>query len=113
MIRCTRYGIQILSNCGKAKICDARTTRAIHEDIWLTGSHYGDKIGYRNTTHSLEVPMNHIARVEVAQAFSDIGKLAMGSAWDENNGRDTYKSKSVCVRVLLDVFLQVPPRHPV
>jgi hypothetical protein len=30
-------------------------------------------MGFRATTYSLEVPMNDVARVEVAEALSDVG----------------------------------------
>ena len=30
-----------------------------------------------------------------------------------HNSRDTYETKSVCTRVILDVFPQIPAGHPI
>jgi len=33
---------------------------------------------FRTTTHSFEVPMDHIAGVEIAEALSSVGDLVTG-----------------------------------
>ena len=65
-------GIQILGYCGEAKIRNTCITRVVHKDVWLAGESISGKTGFRTTTHSLEVPVNHIAGVKVAEALSDI-----------------------------------------
>ena len=72
LMRTTRYRIQVLSHRGKAEIRDDRTTGVVNEDIWLTGSQHGGEMRYKTTTYTLEVPVYHITRVEVAEAFSDV-----------------------------------------
>ena len=67
------HGIQVLSNYSEAKIRDACMAGAVHKDVRLSGCQYGDKTIFRKTTYSLEVPMNHIAGVEVGEALSDVG----------------------------------------
>ena len=65
-------GIQVLSDCGKAEICDQRITGVVHKDVWLTRCQYGGK-GRHRTTYSLEVTMDHVAGMEVAEASGDVG----------------------------------------
>ena len=65
--------IQVLSDCGETKIRDQRITGVVHEDIWLAGHQYSGKPRFRINTHSLEVPVNHIAGVEVTEASGDVG----------------------------------------
>jgi hypothetical protein len=45
----------------------------VHKDVWLDVYQYGGRIRFRTTTYTLEVPMNDIAGVEVAEALSDVG----------------------------------------
>ena len=45
----------------------------IHKDVLLEVCQYGGETGLGTTTHSLEIPMNDITGVEVAEALSDIG----------------------------------------
>jgi len=72
LIRGALHGIQVLSHRGDAEIHDARTARLVHENIRLIGCEYDCRTGFRTTTYSLEVPMDHIAGVEVAEAISDV-----------------------------------------
>jgi len=69
------YGIQVLSYGGEAKIRDACMTRVVHKDVRLVEYQHGGTMGFRTATYSLEVPVNHIAGVEVAQALSDVEQL--------------------------------------
>ena len=66
-------GIQVSSDRGEAEIGDACVTGVIHKDVWLARCQWGDETRFKITTYSLEIPMDHIARVEVAEALSDIG----------------------------------------
>ena len=50
----------------------------VDKDVRLAGRQYGGETSFRITTYSLEVPMNDIAGVEVAEALGDVGKLATG-----------------------------------
>jgi hypothetical protein len=68
-----RYGIQVLSDRSETKIRDSCMTGVVHKDIWLTGCQYGGETRFRTTTYPLEVPMNDIAGVEVAEALGDVG----------------------------------------
>jgi len=71
MTRRARYGIHILSDCSEAEIRDACMTGVVHKDVRLVECQHGIETGFR-TTYSFEIPMNHIAGVEVAQALSDV-----------------------------------------
>ena len=57
--------------------------------------------------------MDHIARVEVAEAVGDIGQLVTSVSVERVHQGDTYESKSVCIRVFLDVLPEGSTRHPV
>jgi len=67
------HGVQISSYGGEAKISDACTTGVVHKDVSLAGYQYSCETRSRTVTHSLEVPVNHTARVEVAKAVGYIG----------------------------------------
>jgi hypothetical protein len=66
------HGIQVLSDRSKTKIRDPCVAGGIHKDIWLDACQCGGKTGFRIITHSLEITMNYVARVEKVKAFSDI-----------------------------------------
>ena len=55
------------------KICDPRMAGGIYKDIWLDMHQHGSKTGVRTTTYSLEIPVNHIAGVEVTKSLRDVG----------------------------------------
>ena len=61
-----------MSDCSKTKIRDPRTTGGIHKDVLLAGCQCGDEMRFRIITHSLEISMNHVARVKVVKAVGDI-----------------------------------------
>ena len=46
-------------------------TRVVYEDVCLAEYEYDGLTGFRTTTYSLEVSVNHIAGMEVAEAISD------------------------------------------
>ena len=50
--------------------------KVVDEDVQLAGCQYGGEMTFKITTYSLEVSMNDIAEVEVAEALGNIGKLA-------------------------------------
>ena len=59
--------------------------------------------------------MNYVAGVKKVKTFSDIRQLVTGpgkSRIKHDDRRDTYKSKSVHVWTLLDVFREIPAGHP-
>jgi len=62
---------QAFGDHGKAKICDPCTTGGVYEDVPLGGYQYWDEARSR-ITHSLEIPVSHIAGVEEVEAFGDI-----------------------------------------
>jgi hypothetical protein len=66
------HGILVVSDCGKTEIRDPCTTSGIDKDVWLGTCQYGGETRFRTITHSLEISMDRIARVEVVEAFSDI-----------------------------------------
>ena len=56
-------------------------------------------------TYYVEVPMDHIAGVEVAETLSNIGKLVTeGYRLGGHNGRDTHEYHLIRIGVVLDVF---------
>jgi len=58
--------------------------------------------------------MNYVTGMEVVQPLSNVIQLVMGSALsDVTQYENTYKAKSVRVRVAHDVPHEVPARHPV
>ena len=65
--------IHVDSDCSQTKIHDPRMAVGIYEDIRLIGCQYSDGARFRTVTYALEVTMNHIARVEIAEGISDIG----------------------------------------
>jgi len=65
-------GIQVLGDGGETKVRNACTTRLIYKDVLLAGCQHG-KTRVRIATYRLEVPMDHVAAVEVAETLSDIG----------------------------------------
>ena len=69
------HGTWVFSECGKAKIRDACVTRVIHQDVSLAERQHDSGARSGTVTHSLEIPVNHIACVEVAESLSDIGYL--------------------------------------
>ena len=70
-------GIQVLGDFGEAKICNYCMTGVVHKYVWLAECQYGTE-KFRTSTHSLEVSMNHITVMEVAEATSNIGCLESG-----------------------------------
>jgi len=77
-LRGTPYGIHALSDPGLADVRDARMPRVVHKDVWLAERQYGGEMRFRVTTYPLEVPVNYIAGVEVAETLSNIRQLVMG-----------------------------------
>ena len=69
----TPHGIQVQSHRSEPKVRDTRITRVIDEDVWLDTCQRGSKTGVRTTTYPLEVPVNHIAGVEVTEAPRNVG----------------------------------------
>jgi len=67
------HGVQISSYRSEAEVSDACTTGVVHKDVSLAGCQYSCETRSRTATHSLEVPVNHTARVEVAKAVGYIG----------------------------------------
>jgi hypothetical protein len=67
------YRIQVTNDRGEAKICESGMAGAIHKDIWLDRCQYGGETKVGTTKHSLEVPMNDIAGVEVGDTPGDVG----------------------------------------
>ena len=68
----TPYGIEVFGDRSEAEIGDPCMTGVVHEDVRLAVCQCGHEARFRTATYSLEVPMNDIAGVEVAEAFSDV-----------------------------------------
>jgi len=68
----TLLGTCVFSDRGEAKIRDACVTTVVHEDIRLAECQRDGKPRFRTISYSFEVPVNHIAGVEVAEALSDV-----------------------------------------
>ena len=73
LMRDTLYGIQVSSDRSEAKVCETCMIGVVHKDVWLDVCQCGGKTRSRSTTYPLEVPVNDIAGVEVAEALSDVG----------------------------------------
>ena len=58
------------------------------------------------TTHSLEIPVYHVARMEVVETLSNVDQLVMGVRMRKHNKRDAHQCKSVRIRMFLNVFPQ-------
>ena len=67
------HGIQVASDRSEAKIRQTCMTGVVHKDVLLDMYQYGGEARHGTTTYPLEVPMNDIAGVEVAEALSDVG----------------------------------------
>ena len=57
-------------------------------------------------THSLEIPMYHVARMEVAETLSNIDQLVTGVRARKHNKRDAHQYKSVLIGMFVNVFRQ-------
>ena len=73
IIRGTLYGIQVLNDRSKTKTRDPRMIVGVQKNIWLDMCQYDGKTGLKTIAYSLEITVNHVARVEKVNAFSDIG----------------------------------------
>ena len=67
----------------------------------------------KTITYSLEIPMYHVAGMEVVDALSDVGELMTELCIGQLQQRDTHKPELIHIGVLLDVFQQVFARHPI
>ena len=56
--------------------------------------------------------MYYTAGVKVAEAFSSTTQLKASYVSDNYTRENTYKSKSVCIGVSLDVFQHIPVMRP-
>ena len=65
-------GIQVLRDSGEAEIGDPRMTGIIHKDVRLVGRQRAGETRFRTATYSLEVPVNDITGMEVAEALGDV-----------------------------------------
>jgi len=72
VIRVAPHRILVFDNRSAAKIRDACMAGVVHKDVRLAGYQYGGETRFRNTTYSLDAPMNHTAGVKVAEALSDV-----------------------------------------
>ena len=72
MARDGPHRIRVLSDRSEPEVRDARVAVVVHKDVWLAGCQHSE-VKSRVFTYSFEVPMNHVARVEVAEALNDIG----------------------------------------
>ena len=57
--------------------------------------------------------MYHTTGVKITEALRNIVQLIAGYALTSHDIRDTHESKAIYVGVSLDVFQQVPARHPI
>src|SRR5258708_39709596 len=49
-------GVQVLSDCSKAEVRDAHSTRIIHKDVWLSGCQCGCERGSKEVHTPLRSP---------------------------------------------------------
>lgn len=61
-----------MSDCSKTKICDLCMTGGIRKDVLLAGCQYGGETRFKTATHSPEIFMGRIVRVEVVNAVGGI-----------------------------------------
>jgi hypothetical protein len=73
LIRDALYGVQISSDRSEAKVRKMCMTAVVHKNVWLDVCQCGGRTRFRTITYPLEVPMNDIAGVEVAEALSNVG----------------------------------------
>jgi len=78
LIQDVLHRISVVDDRGNAEIRNAGAVRIIYEDIGLARHQDGCAMRVRMVTHPFEAPVNHIARVEVVEAFSDISHLMRG-----------------------------------
>ena len=57
--------------------------------------------------------MDHVAGVEIAEAFSDIGQLARGKNVAQRSTRGTHETDSIRISMVPDVSRQITARHPI
>jgi hypothetical protein len=71
-------GFRALSDRSETKICNSCMARLVHKDVWLTGCQCGGTRSSRATAYPLEVSMNDITGMEVAESLDNIGELVTG-----------------------------------
>ena len=72
LVRGAFLRVHFSNDRGEIKVYDPCAAVGTHEDICLIRCQYSDGMRFRTVTYSLEVTMNHIVTVEVAEAISDI-----------------------------------------
>ena len=64
-----------MSGHGETRFRDPCTACGVHKDLRLGGINCSDETKSGIITYSLEVPVNHVARMEVVETFSDTRQL--------------------------------------
>ena len=74
-----------------------------------------DRVKYEKSTYSLEVAMNHVAGMEIAQTLDEVEQLAAGVSAGKHDEGDTgtHETKSIRSWIVLNVSRQIPTRHPI
>ena len=78
LIQDVLYRISVVDDRGNAEIRNAGVVGTVYDDIRLARHQDSCAMSVRMVTHPFEAPVNHIARVEVVEAFSDISHLVRG-----------------------------------
>ena len=76
LLTCIRpYGVQVFCDNSDAKIrnaCMGDVADNVHKYVHLVGCEYYSEIIFGRTTYTLEVSVDHIAGMQVAEAFCDL-----------------------------------------
>ena len=81
MARRVLYGMRVLSDNSDAKIreqCMRAIVNNVHKHIYLVGCKSSCETRFRITTYSLEISMDHIARMEIIEALCNLRQLGTG-----------------------------------
>jgi len=74
MLRGAPHGIYVPSDRSETKIGDPCIAVVVHKDVLLTECYCDGERRFR-TTYSSQISMNHVARVEVLEARSNVRQL--------------------------------------
>ena len=78
LVRRVSYGMRVLSDNSDAKIrqpCMRGTFNNVHKNIHLVGRKWSCETKFRIITYSLEISVDHIARMEIIEALRNLGQL--------------------------------------
>ena len=108
---CVRpHRIGVLRDDGNAEVRNTRMWDVVdnlHKYVHLVGREYYGETTFGGTTYALEISVNHIAGVQVAETLCDLRQLFTGVRMGRSrrhNKIGTYKPDSIRIWIFRDIF---------